>query len=169
MTTELSSKARIRQWVREEIEGKEEVQLPELASKAIDTFKKDTKFLRQLAEESLRAMVYQLAYQAVQQTRGMWMAGDTAVTKEAIRQRARKHSLFRDWLEHVNDKHIRLMDMTREELLIAADEREKRGKHEIGLAALWRTLAERLEGGETVGNRYTPDEIEAMHRGIDNA
>lgn len=169
MINEVSSRTRVRQWVREQIEGREEVRIPDLAQDAVQAFRKDTKFLRQLAEESLRAMVYDLAQRTVEQTRGMWIAGDDIVTKEAIKKRANSHSVFRDWLEHVGDKHVRLLDMTREDLFVAADEREKRGQHEIELAALWRTLAQRLEGGETVGSKYTVDEIESMRRGISNA
>lgn len=167
-TQELSSRAKVRQWVREYIDGKEEVQLPELTNTAVFELGKDKKFLTLLATETLRDMVYEIAKSVVHSSR-LIVLGDEAVSRDEVKRRSRGHSVFRDWLEHVGDRHIRLLEMTREELLVAADEREKRGRHEIELASLWRTLAQQLEGGQTVGSKYTPEAIEEMHEGLANA
>lgn len=169
MTTEQSSRARVAQWVREHIEGKDEVRVPDLVDAAIATFSKDRRFLTSLANETLREMVYRQAVQTLSTSRSFISAGDVALTREGIKERARKHSVFANWLEHAGDRHVRLMDMTREDLLIAANEREKRGSHEMQLAALWRTIANGLEGGQTVSSKYSAQDIEGMLGGLDHA
>lgn len=168
MTTEISSRSKVRQWVRESIEGREEVRIPDLVNEAVKVFNKDRKFLTALANETLRDMVYELARTAVGNSRLITL-GDEAVNLEGVKRRARTHSVFASWLEHAGDHHVRLLDMTREDLLVAADEREKRGQHEVRLAALWRTIANGLEGGQTVGSKYTAEEIEDMQAGLDHA
>jgi hypothetical protein len=165
MTTEQSSRSRVRQWVREHVEGEAEIVIPDLVNDAVSAFSKDRKFLTALATETLRDMIYRQAVEEISRSR-MFILGDVAVDREGVKQRARKQSAFASWLEHVGDRHVRLMDMTHEDLLAAASEREKRGQHELGIATLWRTLANQLEGGQTVSTKFTAEEIEAMQQGM---
>jgi hypothetical protein len=167
MTTEISSRAKVRQWVREHIEGEEEVRIPDLVNDAVRDFGKDRKFLTALANEALRDMVHDLVQSQVGRSRSLYLVGDTALDRKGIRKSARKQSVFASWLEHAGDRHFRLMDCGREELLIAAEERAKRGNHDLGLAALWRTLAEQLEGGQVLREKFTPEQIEELYEGLE--
>lgn len=169
MTTELSNRAKVRLWVRERIQGEEEVSLPELANEAIQVLGGDRKFITAFANECLHDMVLELASQVIKQTRGLIKIGDVVTDVEGVKRRARKQSVFANWLEHVGDRHVRLLDMTREDLLSAADERQTRGERELEVAALWRTLAQRLEGGQAVKDRFSAEEIEGIQRGLLNS
>lgn len=168
-TTEQSARSRIRQWALTHIEGQEEVQVPVLVDEAIASLGKDRKLIAELGRESLREIMYRQLISAISSTRNFVTTGDVALTVGGVKEKARRHSVFASWLEHVGDHHVRLMDATREDLLLAADEREKRGNTELGIARLWRTVANGLEGGQTVGSKYSAEEIESMHRGLEHA
>ena len=165
---QVSSRTRVRQWVRDHVAGKEEIRIPDVVDAAVKDFSRDRKFLTALATESLRDMVYEITKDTIGRSR-MILLGEVGTNHDGVKRRARTHTVFRDWLERVGDHHVRLLDMTREDLLVAADERQKRGQHEVAIAALWRTIANGLEGGQVVGTKYTADEIAAMQEGVSHA
>jgi hypothetical protein len=169
MTAEISNRAKVRLWVRDQIKDREEVHIPTIAEDGVRALSKDRRFLAALASEMLRDMIYDLARQEISHTRGFIQIGDSAVDREGLQKRVRAHNVFRGWLEHVGDKHVRLLEMTHEDLMVAADEREKRGTHEIEIAALWRTIANQLEGGQTVGSRFSEEEIDRMYSGLNHS
>lgn len=167
---ELSTKAELTRWVRDEISGKAVVQLPELTNRAVAHFSNDPEFVARLMDEMFRPMVYDIAKRVMQTTRpagGIIQMGDTLTTREAAREAASKmQNRWTRWLEHVDSRHVRLTDMTKADLLTAAKERRRRGDSEYELAALWEALAERLEGTERVGERFSVAEIERVRMSL---
>lgn len=163
-----NTRAILARWVREHIDQEAEVNLPELVNEAITHFSADKTFLTRFLRENIRALIYDLVQGMVASSRGVdrVLLGDTVTTSDKITKRARSASVFSNWLEHVDNHHVRLLDMTREELLIAATERIARGEAELHLANLWRTLAEDLEGGQRVRERFTAEEIEQVHASL---
>lgn len=165
---ESSPRAQVAGWVRERVKGGSEFSLPDLRDDAREHFGKDRAFMRALLNDFLGTVFYDVVQGVVGQTRGLVMLGDTVTSEEAFRERAqRRASKWAKWIEHCNGRHISLMEMTREDLIAAAAEREGRAAVELRIAALWRALAERLEGDQAVRERFTPQEIEAVQRTLE--
>lgn len=158
-----SAKAKIRRLVKERISGEDEFSLPDLASEVVSLVKSDRVFLDSFLDEFLREAVYEYTQHYVAKTRnGFIMLGDIATTREGLEARASRNSIFNDWLEHSGSRMVRLMKMTREDLLAAESERRERGEREIRLANTWRALAVRLEGGQRVEEVFTVEEVEKI-------
>jgi hypothetical protein len=157
---ELSAKAEIRRWIRQRLREETEIKLPELAKEAELYFLADSFFTTKLIKETLTSLIYELVQALVGETR--YLVGEEVVDREGIKERARAHPVFEAWMEHANDRHIRFMEMTREQVLKAAEERERRGWHELQLGTLFRGVAAQLEEGEQVKDRFTAQEIDDM-------
>lgn len=171
VTVEVASTRRqLRDWVKEQIAGKTEVHSPTVADAAVLHFSDDREFIVAFLNEMLRPMIYQTVVQVMKATRGagdVIVLGDDVVTRDVATERARTmRNKWTGWLERSGTRHVRLMEMRRDDLLLAADEREKRGATEYELAALWRALAERLEGNEKVAERFSADEIERVRTSL---
>lgn len=162
---DISARAQIKRWVREEIQGRDEVRISELVVDAMNLFN-SPEFQHQLFVEALREMVYNLASDVIKETRGLIPTIGGATSKQAIRRKASQHIIFSQWMEHVGDRHIRLLEMTREDLVVAAAERRQRGEYELGLATLWEQLAEDLEPGQKVSTKWSVDDIQRIKDGM---
>lgn len=154
----------LRQWIKQQVDGSSEVNLPDLTASAVEHFSSDKAFLKAFLTESLRPLVYEQARLVLQGTRGaVVVLGDEIVTKEILAERAQRlQSRWSRWMEHVGDRHVNLMAMTKDDLLTAALERRQRAETEIEIARLWEVLANKLKKNETVGQRFTAEEIERM-------
>ena len=159
-TKELTARQRLDEWIEQRIAGNDEVPIPTLRDAAITAFKNDGKFLAQLGREYLAETVYEAIRRCIGRSR-LVVLGDVAATKDAVTERAAKlASRWDGWWEHSGERHVQLLEMTRDDLLAAAEERERRGRHELFLARLWRHLAERLENGDRVRDQFTADQID---------
>lgn len=170
---EPTARARLRAWIQEELQGKSEVNLPDLTDRAVQYVAKNRALLRSVLQELLRPLVYEEARLAVSKSRGgppearMVQLGDDLVNREALSSRARRMS--RKWLEfteHAGARHVLLMDMTADDLTLAESERRARGDVEYGYANLWAKLRGRLEPGQRVRDVWTAEEIETAHRSL---
>lgn len=162
--------SQVRDWIYQEIEGQNTVKLPDLANAAVVHFSKDPVFVHGFLETHLRPIIYDLAQKAMAATRGkqnVINVNDTLVTKEGIIAGAQKlQSKWERWLEHVGDRHVRLTEMKRADLLAAAELREQRAGTDMAIAKLWRALAERMEVDQTVGELFTPEQIEKVRTSL---
>jgi hypothetical protein len=162
---ELTGQRMITRWVyarltAEALAATDEINVPALADEGAKHFLEDEAFLDGPIQDLIRSWVYTAVAQRVAKTRGIVRLGDTVTTVEGAKRavRAKSNRLWR-LFEHVSNKHVRLPEMTREDLLAAAIERRKRGSAEYFYADLWETLAEKLEGGQRVRERFTADEV----------
>jgi aromatic ring-cleaving dioxygenase len=164
-----SPRAQVARWVRAQIADREEVSIPDLRNQAIEHFEKDRAFMRSLLTAFMRTSLYDIVQHVVGSTRGLTLLGDTVVTEDGIDQRvsAARASRWDRWLEHVGDKHLRLMDMTREDVLQAITEREQRIESERSVVRILSAIYARLEGGQRVRERFTAAEIEQLRRSLD--
>jgi hypothetical protein len=99
---------------------------------------------------------------------GLIIHGDELVRRDEIARRAflarRDPRKWAGWLEHASPgKHLLVMDMTREQLLVAAAERRQRGNREHAIARLWVAMADRMEEGQRVREAFGPEDIERLH------
>jgi hypothetical protein len=149
-----------------ELSEEPEIRLPEIADAACAYFLSDENFLKGPIADLIRLAAYDAAQRYAQHTRGVIPFGDSVITREEMTKRARR-SQFSVWLEHVGDRHIRFMDLTREELLVAAGERRGRAQTDLDVALLEETLADALESGQHVKDRFTEEEIEEVRASLE--
>ena len=170
MTTEVASpRNELRAWLRDATADESEIHVPSLTNSALSWLEsRKNKALRAaLADQLLRQAVYQEAAKVVGWARTRPLNGDTPLTEEEFEEKTTRFAnRFLLWREHVGDKHIRLMKFDREHLLTAALIRERSGQHDLVLARLWREMADGMEGGQTVEDRFTAEEIEAIYQRV---
>lgn len=167
---DMSTRAIATAWTREQVKERAAVNTAELTDIAVDHFSSDAKFVKAFMQEMFRPMMREIVVSVMKSTRGasnIVALGDEVMTKDEAKQRANKMvNRWTSWLEHVGEQHIRVFDMTKTDLKIAANERRRRGSVEYELAELWEALAERLEGNERVGERFSAHEIERVRASI---
>lgn len=161
----------IAEWVQYYIDALPEndsVIMGEIADLALEHFLHDRAFIRGPITDLIRMAALRAAQDAGRRSRIHLSASPNAVfaatpvSPDGTRVKPAPSNRWWQWLEHVNDRHMRLAEMTREDLLQAAQERTTRGDREMAIADLWQALASKLEGGERVRDRFTPEEIEAL-------
>lgn len=168
--SEISARGRIRELVKIRIEDADEFSIPVMTDSILALLREDEPFLQEFMETTLRNEVYELIGDVVKASRNLIQLGEHALTPDALERRTEKFaSRFLGWYEHAGDKHVNLMEMSREDLLVAAAERRTRGQREYRIAALWSQLAEGLEGGQAVKDRFTAEEIEGLYTRIEGA
>lgn len=160
----MSARSEIRSFVRNLVTDEQEVSAPELVNRAIENFASNEEFVRQLFTEAFHDIVYAEVQAVIAETRIIRVPGYT-FTQEELSKRVAKHSVFKNWLEHSGERHIRVMDMTKEDLLVAASERESRGERELKLANLWRSIAGELNNGEKVSTKFTSEDLDQLYAG----
>lgn len=170
MTTDGYTKAttQIDRWVKARLKdhnAEDEIRLPDIATEAVEHFLEDRAFLTGPIGDLIRASAYDAAAAFVKRTRGLVIFEDAVISTTEAKQRA-KRSPFFSWLEHAGDRHLHFLDMTREDLELAATERETRAETDLEVARLERALAERLEGGQRVRDRFSVEEIEAIRASL---
>ncbi len=153
-------------WIKAEIEADMEhdgaVDLKAITDRAATEFSQNRDVSHALFREGLRRLTLQIGQNVLANTRG-FIAGDKLLTTAGLERKARElRGTWASWVEHVGGRYIRLPDMTRSDLLIAADERRTRSEHDGALAALWSALAAELKDGETVEQHFTDEQIEAV-------
>lgn len=163
-----SPRRQVRTWLREQIADQTEVEIAVLYRRMIAHFAEDPTFVRAWLAETLPAVAYEETRSIVGDTRGGHVLfGDVLLSREATDRRlAASRPRWQLWLEHVGDRHVRLVEMTRNDLLAAASIRRERGETEIRYAELWEELASRLSGKKRVGDVFTSEEIDALARSL---
>ncbi len=104
-------------------------------------------------------MVYTVAYQSAQRVAAasrMTVSHDEAPDDP---KQLTKRSRWDAWLEHIGDRHLKLMDMTIQDLDAAIAEREQRAYTELKTVSFLRSIKARLEGGQTIGERFNGSEL----------
>ncbi len=161
----LSVQVQAREWLKGEIAGRDEVKFPELTDSLMDWLERSD-----LWRAFFRMGAYQFVrneFTAGRSLNGLVCLAEEAVTRSVLDRRAEAlRKKWNQWFEHVGDRDIRLMAMTREDLLVAASERRQRATTENEIARVWEVLADGLDEGETVGDRYKPEQIEQIRLGI---
>ena len=167
---EMTARAKIRDVVRLRIQGADEISLPTITDSVVALLMQDDDFVAEFMRTTLRSEVYQQVAAVVAATRDLSIVGDTAMSEGAVKRKANEFaSRFLGWYEHAGDRHVQVMEMTREDLIVAAAERRQRGDREFRLANLWTRLADSLEGGQKVSERFTAEQVEALYQNIENA
>lgn len=168
----ISPRLQIRRWAVEQfaVSGRQEaVSFPQVTEDLLDRISEDSRFVRELMRTELRHIVYEQVRMAAQDTRdvrGWILVGDTLQSPEVLEARARRKTAFERWfawLETVSPtRTLRLANMTRADLLEAAERRRRRARTEMRIADLWEQLAQGMNHTQTVEDRYTPERVEEI-------
>lgn len=170
MPKNVTARAQIRTTVRERIDGAEEISIPQVTSTVLSALLDDKKFLHAFTNETLRDAVHREVLSVVGSSRDLTQFGDTALTERGLERRAAAFARrFLGWYEHVGDRHLNLMKMHDGELRLAATTRFQSAATDNTLGTLWVQLADGLEGGQAVEDRFTAEEIEALYYSIRDA
>ncbi|HYW88190.1 MAG TPA: hypothetical protein VFB50_10495 [Chloroflexota bacterium] len=141
-------------------EAGESVEIPILADRLLEMVDADPAWRQGLLRPSIETFAREAVQRHVASTRGLLVFGTEVVTRREFERRVHQRAQrFERWREHVGDRHLKLMDMTRAELQRAAAERITRGLEELRIAALELRLADRLEDDQTVRNAWSTEEI----------
>lgn len=156
-----SMRSKVRAWILAKVRKEAEVELPELAKEAITHFGRDTSFKQAFFEESLYSMVYELASKAVGSTRTI---NTPEIDGEATDGPAPK-SIFATWMEHCGSRHVAVLNMSKEDLKMAEQERRERGTKEHALADLWKYVRTHMKSSdEMVADRFSSAQLEVLYR-----
>jgi len=163
MATTESARSVVRVWLRDQIREHDEVQVPDLVHRAITHFKSDGQFLEMFMAEMLPGMISDMALNLFQRSRrDALRVGDKVMSREVFEREAARRSKFRGWMEHAGDRHINLYALTKATGKIAAAERRERGGEEYRRAEFIERLTEGLRGKQTVADKWSDEEIEAL-------
>lgn len=161
----MTIRSEVTTWIKSYINGKDEIQIPDVAQKAIYHFQGQPDFMKRLLAEQLNMLVREITQDIIGNTRSRYLVlGDEVVTRDTAKKKAKKHPIFSKWLEHVYDRHILFMEMDKASLLIAANERQARGETELTIARLERHIAGKLELEERVKDKFTPEAVDKLYR-----
>jgi hypothetical protein len=150
-------------WMREETEGQSITRLPELTDRTVERLLANQDILRAYLTASVRELTYDFAQRFIGQTRGHVLFGDDLIARPDIPAIAStRRPRWQAWMEHIGDRHVRLFDMMKGELLSAASLREERGHTEYQYAALWRELAGKMTDVQSVKEVFTEKQVEEI-------
>lgn len=166
----------VRQMFERKIDGLDEFKLPDLTDEILTEVKADEALLTAFVDQEVRRMVYVVGQELLSQWRRakerdgeeVIEAGASLMTRRALQRKAFARRL--DWLRHyeqAGDRQVRLMAMTRQDCLLAAETRTKRIETESQYVRFLRTVAKNMELGERVEDRYKPEQLQKLFDACD--
>lgn len=160
---EQTARQSVSEWLRSQLDGRDEIILSTLVYDAYSHFDDET--LIQLGRESLRKTIIEQGRRTLASTRRPYRpkALRFAALDPNSQDTAKLWSNFMEW---TGRSHVRLMAMTHEQLLAAASIRLARGQREAVYAVLWNDLATALSPGQKVGDVFSPQEVAQKALGV---
>jgi hypothetical protein len=154
-----SATSTLREWMRDRISLAGEVKIKELGEEGIQFLAEDQDRLNQFVTERVYDMAAEIGRAVLLETRRIKRFYEADATTDEERQ-ARLGRWFQR-MEHqpIRGNYMRLQAMTRQDLLAAAEEREKRATVEMVTARWYRLLAAGMTDEQTVRDRYTPEQV----------
>jgi hypothetical protein len=157
----------IREWWQGQIEGQDDVDVKELASKAVVELQADPDFRSRFFEETLQSVVYNVGIAVVSSLRPRETTQPRKVSARAvadaiaIRQEIRGVD-WSKWLVHdpLSSKHVRFLSMTKEQVLAASKERFDVAATDLRIAGLFQLVAGRMDDGQTVGDAWNEHQLD---------
>lgn len=144
------------------IESGGSVSIPALTNLITERLVSEPKLLRSYLKESLRSIIYDAVQRKVARSRTHILFQEEVIARNELQAKMPSRPRWGAWLEHVGDRHVLLMQMTRADLEAAAQEREARGGFEYRTAALWRKIGSDLRPGQQVRDVFSEQRIAAL-------
>ena len=171
----LSARAFVREYLRKRITADEETDLQKLVDPFVDhLLAQEPQIVHSLIRDAFRWYILEEGRRIIGEARGVtdiFVSPSGSVLTEAnLIQRTIR--LAKKWYQRKESvaphRYVFLVNMTSEDLLAVANIREAQTEKDRIYIIMYREMAPTLEPGQTVGERYTPEEIEAKYQEIEN-
>lgn len=131
----------------------------DIAQEYLNVFGSDV--LATLGEERIMDTIHDRIRKAMAQTRKGFVSAlpGPRSRAEAESRLARAGRTWNAWLEWTGERHLRLTEMRKADLLAASAIRRKRGEHEIHLGILFERIADQMTDDQIVRDVWTPEDI----------
>jgi hypothetical protein len=162
-----SATSLLREWLRDQIALLGTANVGPLAEGGVLYLAEDQDRLNQFVTERVYDMAAEVARAMLLETRRVkrFYESENTTPEE---QRVRMERWF-DRMEHQPMKgYMRLGSMTRDDLITAAEEREKRAATEVATARWYRILAQGLGDEQTVREAFTPEQVAEAYSNATN-
>jgi hypothetical protein len=172
---EPSARVLVRGWLRQHMEAERKArggfELPTVVDAAVAHFKPQAEVVEVFLRECFRPLVYDEAQRMVGSDRqrddadALIVTGDKVVSRQALAAKATAFAKrWEHFTEHAGERHVVVFEMTKADLLTAADARERQAQPHLVYARLWRNLAADLQDGQRVRDRFSALELERRYQ-----
>lgn len=178
-----SHRSAVDAWMRDYIDANPRLEIPGLAEEALRHFRRDEQFMRSIAEDAIYLWFYDAARSGIHSTRKTTPvagtedptpapippAGETTVWNktidlpEILRRTRRAAPHFARFMENLGKKQIRLLDMTREEVVAAAEIHDDRSAYEGRRRDFLLYLADQMGDDDKVCDRFNADDLRSIY------
>lgn len=147
-----TARQEIGSWLKGRIDDATEINLPEVVDEAVQEFslRWSDVDIKAVFPEVLRAFVYDIGVQTIADRRPDAQSLEVFWSHDNDIPLTPPASVLNRWMEHVNGRYMAYTEMGSEELMEAADAREKRLQSEMETVKYLRETAEKLEEGQTM-------------------
>lgn len=168
MADEITPRQRIRDCWHQRIDTGEPLDLKEDAPRIALQLRQDESFCAAFLDAFLSETVYTVGLNLLSQGRGSVVTRRLSAddVRDAIDEEQPDWSKWTEY-DPTSKTHIRLLDMTKEQLIDAALTREGRGDTEYRRAALARLVAGRLQPGQVAHSVWSEDELTVIYDRIE--
>lgn len=158
-----SATSLLREWMRDRIHLLGEVKIRELGEEGYLFLAEDQDRLNQFVTERVYDMAAEIGRAVLLETRRIRRFYEAEAKTEEEKQ-ARLGRWFQR-MEHqpLRGNYMRLQAMTKQDLLAAAEEREKRATVEMVTARWYRLLAAGMTDDQTVKERWQPEQVANLY------
>lgn len=158
-----SATSLLREWMRDRIQLLGEVKIRELGEEGYLFLAEDQDRLNQFVTERVYDMAAEIGRAVLLETRRIRRFYEAEAKTEEEKQ-ARLGRWFQR-MEHqpIRGNYMRLQAMTKQDLLVAAEEREKRATVELVTARWYRLLAAGMTEEQTVMDRWKPEQVANLY------
>ena len=158
-----SATSTLREWMRDRISLAGEVKIKELGEEGIQFLAEDQERLNQFVTERVYDMAAEIGRAVLLETRRIKRFYEAEAKTEEEKQQRLGRWFQRMEHQPVRGNYMRLQAMTRQDLLSAAEEREKRATVELVTARWYRLLAAGMSDEQTVSDRYSPEQVASFY------
>lgn len=134
-------------FIEERLEGENEVRTNELVAHAYHKFRNDPEFIDAAVRDAIQQMIPQMLGETLRRRRSRWVTTAVgAISRQRLEDTARER--LEQVFENANGRYLEFTEMTRPDLLAAAEGREKRAAGELKWANFERAVAKLLPNDE---------------------
>ena len=158
-----SATSLLREWMRDRISLLGEVKIKELGEEGIQFLAEDQERLNEFVTERVYDMAAEIGRAVLLETRRIKRFYESEAKTEEEKQQRLGRWFQRMEHQPIRGNYMRLQSMTRDDLLAAAEEREKRATVEMVTARWYRLLAAGMQPDQTVKDRYSPEQVATFY------
>jgi hypothetical protein len=145
------------------LQGLDEVEVPELTNQVLAELEQMPNFHALVMDEA-RAIIYSAVLAAVATTRKPAGAYGVRIREMPLAQRLEvRKAQISAWMERVGHHHVRLLEMTKQDLAIASQDRARVGEYHTRIAELWQLIMAGMDETQHVEDAYSIDDLARLY------